>query len=266
MDEQGLLENAKFSNVRKITEVVRQNAFWASVTVGTAVASCTFQVTRFAESIQGVLVIWPIIGLAFAIIKSGMFGIQWQRLTHSTVSSDELFKKRGKILFNVAGLATLMLTNSILLITLLSKGIDVWHWTTYATLVLTIGSGIIWYFNRHRSSDRQLLIIGTGINIIPTYLQGASYVFRGANGMPFGSVAILLVMAYAMYRQSLPVYKGETAALRRQQLKQALKEGKHPEVLLPKWDLICQIVAFGACWGIATFILPFVGLSWWPLA
>lgn len=265
MENQGLLKARQILSDSRIIEVVRQNAFWAAITVGTAVASCTFQVTRFQESIQGVLVIWPIIGLAFAIIKSSMFGIQWRQLTAAEEDTDELFKKRGKIVFNLAGLVTLMATNTILLTSLLGKGIDIWHWTTFVTLALTVTSGIIWYFNRQKSWGTQLLIIGTGINIIPTYLQGVSYVFRGANGMPLGSVVILLLMAYAMYRQSLPVYAGDSKKTQRHARSQALKAGKHPEVTLPKWDLICQIVAFGICWGLATLILPRLGLGWWPL-
>lgn len=265
MENQGLLKARQILNDSRIIEVVRQNAFWASITVGTAIASCIFQVTRFQESIQGVLVIWPVIGLLFAIIKSSMFGIQWRRLSVADISADDLFKKRGKILFNLAGLVTLMTTNTILLASLLGKGIDVWHWTTFVTMALAAGSMVIWYFNRQKSWDSQLLIIGTGINIIPTYLQGVSYVFRGAAGMPWGSVVILLLMAYAMYRQSLPMYDGETRQQKRHARHQAIKAGKHPEVLLPKWDFICQVVTFGVCWGLATFVLPYLALSWWPI-
>jgi len=266
LEEQGLLRARQFLSDNRIIGVVRQNELWTSITIGTAVASCVFQVTRFQESIQGVLIVWPIIGLLFAIIKSSMFGIQWRRLATSTMHADELFKKRGKVLFNVAGLVTLMITNTLMLTILLSKGVDVWHWTTFVSLGVAMITMMIWYTYRRRSRDKQLLIIGTGINIIPTYLQGISYLFRGAAGMPMGSAVILMVMSFAMYRQSLPVYRGESAADRRRQLRQALKEGKHPEVLLPKWDFICQVVAFGICWGIATFILPFLGLNWWPLA
>lgn len=219
-----------------------------------------FQVTRFQESIQGVLVVWPIIGLLFAIIKSSMFGIQWRRLSASTADADDLFKKKGKVLFNVAGLVTIMMTNTIMLTILLDKGIDIWHWTTFLTLSVAAATMAIWYTARRRSWDKQLLIIGTGINIIPTYLQGVSYLFRGAAGMPMGSAVILMVMSFAMYRQALPSYKGDKHARR-----QAIKAGKHPEVLLPKWDFICQLVAFGICWSIATFVLPYLGLGWWPI-
>lgn len=266
MEKEGLLEKYRlFSNAANITEVVRENWFWASVTISTAVASCVFQVTRYQESIQGVLLVWPIIGLLFAIIKSSVFGIQWRRLLRTSADTDELFKKRGKILFNVAGLVTIMMTNTLMLATLLNKGIDVWHWTTFATLGVAAVTMIIWYFYRKKSWDKQLLIIGTGVNIIPTYLQGVSYIFRGAAGMPLGSAVILMVMSFAMYRQSLPQYDGETKNHKRQARSQAIKAGKHPEVLLPKWDFICQVVAFGVCWGIATFILPSLGLGWWPL-
>lgn len=265
MEEQGLLKARQFLSDSRVIEIIRQNAFWASITVSTAVASCVFQVTRFQESIQGVLIVWPIIGLLFAIIKSSMFGIQWRRLSSSSMSADELFKKKGKVIFNVAGLVTIMATNTIMLTILLSKGIAIWHWTTFVTLAVAAATMAIWYSSRRKSRDKQLLIIGTGINIIPTYLQGVSYLLRGAAGMPMGSAVILLVMSFAMYRQSLPVYRGESAADRRKQLRQALKEGKHPEVLLPKWDFICQVVAFGICWSIATFLLPYLGLGWWPL-
>lgn len=266
--EQVLTEenNAALSRLTQIRQVVKANAFWATITIGTAIASCTFQVVRYQESIQGVLVVWPIIGLLFAIIKSGVFGVQWQRLNSSVADAREIFKKRGKILFNVAGLVTIMMTNIILLTTLLVKGVEVWHWTTFLSLGVALATMAVWYFYRRRSLDRQLLIIGVGINIIPTYLQGVSYIFRGAAGMPLGSALILMVMSFAMWRQSLPVYKGGTAAERRQRLKTALKEGKHTEVLLPKWDFICQLVAFGVCWGIATFILPYLGFGWWPFA
>lgn len=266
LEGQGLLKARQFLTDGRIIGVIKQNAFWAIITISTAVASCVFQVTRYQESIQGVLIVWPIIGLLFAIIKSGMFGIQWRRLATSKMHADELFKKRGKVLFNVAGLVTIMTTNTIMLSILLSKGIDVWHWTTFLTLGVAAATMAIWYSYRRRSRDKQLLIIGTGINIIPTYLQGVSYIFRGAAGMPMGSAVILLVMSFAMYRQSLPVYKGESAVQRREQLRKALKEGKHPEVLLPKWDFICQVVAFGICWSIATFVLPFLGIGWWPLS
>lgn len=266
LEEQGLLRVRQFLSDGRIIEVIRHNIFWAAITISTAIASCLFQVTRFQESIQGVLIIWPIIGLLFAIIKSSMFGIQWRKLSMSDANADELFKKRGKVIFNVAGLVTIMATNTIMLTILLSKGIEIWHWTTFVTLIVAAGTMVIWYAARRKSRDKQLLIIGTGINIIPTYLQGVSYLFRGAAGMPMGSAVILLVMSFAMYRQSLPVYKGKSAAERRKQLRQALKEGKHPEVLLPKWDFICQVVAFGICWGIATFVLPSLGIGWWPLA
>lgn len=269
MTEQVLLEennNVGLTRLAQVRQVVKANAFWASVTISTAVASCAFQTIRYQESIQGVLVVWPIIGLAFAIIKSGVFGVQWQRLNSSVADAKEIFKKRGKILFNLAGLVTLMITNMILLTTLLMKGVEVWHWTTFLTLGVALATAAVWYFYRRRSVDRQLLIIGTGINIIPTYLQGVSYIFRGAAGMPVGSALILMVMSFAMYRQSLPAYRGGTPAERRQRLKLALKEGKHTEVLLPKWDFICQLVAFGLCWGLATFVLPYLGLGWWPFA
>lgn len=260
MENQGLLRTRQFLNNSRILEIIRQNAFWASITISTAIASCVFQVTRFQESIQGVLVVWPIIGLLFAIIKSSMFGIQWRRLSVSTADADDLFKKKAKVLFNVAGLVTIMMTNTIMLIILLDKGIDIWHWTTFLTLGVAAATMAIWYTARRRSRDKQLLIIGTGINIIPTYLQGVSYLFRGAAGMPMGSAIILMVMSFAMYRQSLPSYRGDKYARR-----QAIKAGKHPEVLLPKWDFICQLVAFGICWSIATFALPYLGLSWWPI-
>lgn len=268
MTEQVLLEENKntLSRLIQVRQVIKANAFWASVTISTAIASCTFQVVRYQESIQGVLVVWPIIGLLFAIIKSGVFGVQWQRLNSSVADAKEIFKKRGKILFNVSGLVTIMITNTILLTTLLIKGVEIWHWTTFLCLGVAAVTMAVWYFYRRRSLDRQLLIIGTGINIIPTYLQGISYIFRGAAGMPLGSAVILMVMSFAMYRQSLPAYREGTAAERRQKLKAALKEGKHTEVLLPKWDFICQLVAFGLCWGLATFILPYLGLGWWPFA
>lgn len=268
MTEQVLLEENKstLSRLIQVRQVIKANAFWASITIGTAVASCIFQVVRYQESIQGVLVVWPIIGLLFAIIKSGVFGVQWQRLNSSVADAKEIFKKRGKILFNISGLVTIMITNIILLTTLLMKGVEIWHWTTFLCLGVAAVTMTVWYFYRRRSLDRQLLIIGTGINIIPTYLQGISYILRGAAGMPLGSAVILMVMSFAMYRQSLPVYREGTAAERRQKLKAALKEGKHTEVLLPKWDFICQLVAFGICWGLATFILPYLGLGWWPFA
>lgn len=264
MENQGLLKARQFLSDSRIAEIVRQNVFWASITISTAIASCVFQVTRYQESIQGVLIVWPIIGLLFAIIKSSMFAIQWRRLSASGTDADELFKKRGKILFNVAGLVTIMTTNTIMLTVLLSKGIAVWHWTTFLTLGVAAATMAIWYSNRRKSWDKQLLIIGTGINIIPTYLQGVSYIFRGAAGMPMGSALILMVMSFAMYRQSLPEYAGETRHHKRQARSKAIKAGEHPEVLLPKWDFICQVVAFGICWGLATFILPYLGFAWWP--
>lgn len=265
MGEQGLLRARRFFNDSRILGVIRQNIFWTSITVSTAIASCVFQVTRFQDSIQGVLIVWPIIGLLFAIIKSSMFGMQWRRLADSEANKDDLFKKKARVIFNVAGLVTIMTTNTIMLAILLGKGIEIWHWTTFVTLAVALATMTIWYRYRLRSKDRQLLIIGTGINIIPTYLQGVSYLFRGAAGMPMGSAVILLVMSFAMYRQSLPVYRGTSAAERRKELRQAIKDGKHPEVLLPKWDFICQVVAFGICWSIATFLLPHLGVIGWPL-
>lgn len=74
-----------------------------------------------------------------------------------------------------------------------------------------------------------------------------------------------MVMSFAMYRQSLPAYADLSPEERRQKRKEAIRSGKHPEVLLPKWDFICQVVAFGICWGIATFVLPYLGINWWPL-
>jgi hypothetical protein len=245
-------------------KIARDNAFWTSITVGTALASCIFQLVRYEETIQGVLLVWPVIGLLFAIIKTGMFTLQWQRLKTADIQSNNRILKQGKIVFNVAGLVTLMLTNSVMLAVLLQKGIDVWHWTTFITLGLAVGSGVLWYLHRHRGLDRQLLILGTGINIIPTYLQGVSYIFRGASGMPMGSALILMVMSFAMYRQSLPVYAGLSLEERRKKRKEAIHSGRHPEVLLPKWDFICQVVAFGICWALATFVLPYLGFSWWP--
>lgn len=265
LEDQGLLRTRQILSDSRIIEIIRQNAFWAAITISTAVASCVFQVTRYQESIQGVLVVWPIIGLLFAIIKSSMFGIQWRRLLGADISADELFKKKGKILFNVAGLVTIMATNTIMLTILLQKGVVIWHWTTFVTLGVAAATMAIWYSARRKSWDKQLLIIGTGVNIIPTYLQGVSYIFRGAAGMPLGSAVILMVMSFAMYRQSLPVYDGETKQHKRRMRSQAIKAGKHPEVLLPKWDFICQVVAFGICWGVATFVLPYLGLNWWPL-
>lgn len=265
LENQGLLRARQILTDSRLSEIVRQNAFWASITISTAVASCIFQVTRYQESIQGVLVVWPIIGLLFAIIKSSMFGIQWRRLIRGNADADNLYKKKGKILFNLAGLVTIMTTNTIMLTILLSKGIAVWHWTTFITLGVAAATMAIWYSNRRKSWDKQLLIIGTGVNIIPTYLQGVSYIFRGAAGMPLGSAIILMIMSFAMYRQSLPLYEGKTKQHMRQARGQAIKAGKHPEVLLPKWDFICQVVAFGLCWGLATFILPRLSFNWWPL-
>lgn len=229
LENQGLLRARQILTDSRIIEIVRQNAFWASITISTAVASCVFQVTRFQESIQGVLVVWPIIGLLFAIIKSSMFGIQWRRLLGSDMNADELYKKKGKILFNIAGLVTIMTTNTIMLTILLNKGIAVWHWTTFLTLGVATATMAIWYSARRRSWDKQLLIIGTGVNIIPTYLQGVSYIFRGAAGMPLGSAIILMIMSFAMYRQSLPVYVGETKHHRRQARIRQLKPENIPK-------------------------------------
>lgn len=267
MSQVGSLEENLGSISRRalLGKIVRDNAFWASVTIGTALASCIFQLVRYQETIQGVLFVWPVIGLLFAIIKSGMFTLQWRRLKFADIQAHNRLQKQGKILFNLAGLVTLMLTNSVMLAVLLSKGVEIWHWTTFVTLGLAIGSMGLWYIHRRKGLDRQLLILGTGINIIPTYLQGVSYLFRGASGMPMGSALILMVMSFAMYRQSLPAYADLSREERRRKRKEAVRSGKHPEVLLPKWDFICQVVAFGICWSIATFVLPYLGASWWPL-
>ena len=254
----------RLSRWSQLREVARKEAFWATITVGTAVASCTVQYIRYQDTIQGVLITWPIIGLAFAIIKTCMFGVQWHRLKSAEIDADELYQKRGKILFNVAGLVTLMITNIILLTTLIDKGVEAGHWTTYLTLLIFTITATVWYFKRNKKLESQLLILGTGINIIPTYLQGFSYLFRGASGMPAASVVILIGMAYSMHRQSLPRYNGATHGERRTARRSAVKAGLHPEVLLPKWDLISQLVAFGICWGLATFIIPHLGISWWP--
>lgn len=254
----------RLSGWRRFWEVAQKEAFWAAVTVGAAIASCTFQYIRYQDTIQGVLITWPIIGLAFAIIKTCMFGVRWHRLTETETDAEELYRKRGKILFNISGLVTLMITNVILLTTLIDKGVEAGHWTTYCALFIFATTVIIWYFKRHKKIETQLLVLGTGINIIPTYLQGFSYLFRGANGMPAASVLILIGMSYSMHRQSLPRYSGVTPSERRTARRRAIKAGLHPEVLLPKWDFRSQLIAFGICWGLATFIIPHLGISWWP--
>lgn len=114
-----------------VGKIVRDNVFWASVTIGTALASCIFQLVRYQETIQGVLLVWPVIGLLLAIIKSGVFTLQWRRLKFADIQPQSRLQKQGKIVFNLAGLVTLMLTNSVMLAVLLSKGVEVWHWRRF---------------------------------------------------------------------------------------------------------------------------------------
>ena len=232
---------------------------WAmrSVVIGTvivwigAIASCLLQLERQRVTVQGMLIIWPGNGLVTAGVKILMYGGLLLGLRKS-MSTSRVWTSRVQYALILTGAVLLTVTNIALLVNLLKKGVPVWHWTTQAALAIAIVPGLISLFGmRGMPRSAKLFVLLIGVNFIPTFLQGISFLLYGAKGMPWQPCVILVVLAYAMYLQALPQGKHRSWKERFIAPGYRMRLATNAEFLLLKWDLLVQLFTFGLCWLLA---------------
>lgn len=216
-----------------------------------AITSCLLQLERQRVTVQGMLIIWPGNGLATAVVKILMYGGLFVGLGKA-VRTPITWTSRMQCVLILLGAGLLTVTNTMLLVNLLRKGVPVWHWTTQAALVIAIIPALICVFGmRVLPGSAKLFVLLIGINFVPTFLQGIAFVLYGAKGMPWQPCVILVILAYAMYLQALPQGKEfswkERFIVPNRKMHLATDAG----FLLLKWDLLIQLFTFGLCWVLA---------------
>lgn len=225
-----------------------------------AITSCLLQLERQRVTVQGMLIIWPGNGLVTAGVKILMYGGLLFGLKRA-VQTSYVWTSRMQYILILTGAILLTGTNLALLINLLRKGVPVWHWTTQAALLVAIIPGLISLFGMPgMSRSARLFVLLIGINFIPTFLQGISFLLYGAKGMPWQPCVILVVLAYAMYLQALPQGKGHTWKERFISPGRRMRLATDAEFLLLKWDLLVQLFTFGLCWLLAAKVPAFFPL------
>jgi len=223
------------------------------LTLASILFSVVSQVRQHIISVQGVGLIWPLAGLFFASIKLLLVPAMRAGIT-AKVGSFAYILSCKDVRYTRVICGLLVLTNTVLLGSLLYHGVPVLHWTLYAVIPVWIGTAVWWFYHRKDSVEDKLLVIGVGVNIIPTYVQAVAYVFLGSGGMPWVNMIVLLVMALGMYFVARPQ---EVKGLRGAAFKEASR--RHPLFRLTRYDLFAQLV-MGACCFAARFLLP---LGWW---
>ncbi len=252
----GIIPDALEESVASARSFRRQllvNRICLVLTLASIVFSVVSQVRQHIVSVQGVGLIWPLAGLFFASIKLLLVPAMRAAITSKEGSlSYVLSCKDVRYTRIICGL--LVLTNVALLSSLLYHGVPVLHWTLYTVIPVWLGTAIWWFRHRKDAVEDKLLVIGVGVNIIPTYVQAVAYVFLGSGGMPWVNMIVLLVMALGMYFVARPQ---EVRGLRRAAFKEAAQ--RHPLFRLTRYDLFAQLV-MGVCCFAARFVLP---LGWW---
>lgn len=237
-----------------------------SVLIGTvivwtgAIASCLLQLERQRVTVQGMLIIWPGNGLVTAGVKILMYGSLLLGLRRAMQTS-HVWTRRLQYILILTGAGLLTVTNVALLVNLLHKGVPVWHWTTKAALAIAIIPGLVSLFGMPgMPRSARLFVLLIGVNFIPTFLQGISFLLYGAKGMPWQPCVILVVLAYAMYLQALPQGKEHTWKERFIAPGRRMRLATDAEFLLLKWDLLVQLFTFGLCWLLAAKVPAFFPL------
>lgn len=225
-----------------------------------AIASCLLQLERQRVTVQGMLIIWPGNGLVTAGVKILMYGALFLGL-RKALQAPPTWTRRMQYLLILTGAALLTVTNMMLLVNLLRKGVPVWHWTTQAALLIAIIPALICFFGMPgMPRSAKLFVLLIGVNFIPTFLQGVSFLLYGAKGMPWQPCVILVVLAYAMYLQALPQGKEFSWKERLIGPNRRMRLATDAEFLLLKWDLLVQIFTFGLCWLLAAKVPAFFPL------
>ncbi len=229
----GFLWPAEVVRRRALAVKARLGVAMASLAVIAALFSCWSQLQRWSVTTNGVIMVWPIIGLAFASIKVGVLMV------------DRSLGRQQGWTRNLLVSGTLVLTNLALCAMLIHCGVAMWDWTTAAMLGLWgIGlTTLIWHW-RHDTHHQRLVRIGTWVNVMPVYLQALSYLLHGAEGMPGFNLFVLQGLSLCMFASSAwPFDHGLSGADRRE----AFREGRFAFFRLTRRDLLAQS-AMSAAW------------------
>lgn len=238
---------------RSFRRLLLINRICLVLTVGSILFSVVSQVRQHIVSVQGVGLIWPLAGGFFAGIKLCLVPAMRAAITAKEGSFSYILSCKD-VRYTRIICMLLVGTNLVLLGSLLYHGAPVLHWTLGAVVPVWLATGVWRLRNRATPVENTLLVLGIGVNIIPTYVQAVAYLLLGSGGMPWVNMIVLLVMAVGMYGVAKP---RELKELKGAARKEAAR--RHPLFRLTRYDLFAQLV-MGACCFLARFVLP---LGWW---
>lgn|GEM_PF-4798669 len=240
-------------NSRSFRRLLLTNRICLVLTLGSILFSVISQVRQHIVSVQGVGLIWPLAGGFFAGIKLLLVPAMLAAVTAKEGSFSYILSCKD-VRYTRIICTLLVITNVVLLVSLLYHGAPVFHWTLGTVVPVWLTTGVWWFRNRRMPVENKLLVLGVGINIIPTYVQAVAYVLLGSSGMPWVNMIVLLVMALGMYSVAKPrELKGVKGTARKEAAR------RHPLFRLTRYDLFAQLV-MGVCCFAARFLLP---LGWW---